>query len=80
MIREMVLLGAAAYIVIALLQWMENQTVQGEAVTLAVLLAALSLAHFTTGEKWLKRFEMAGLWLMIALFVGYALAKAEGIL
>lgn len=80
MIREMVLLGAAAYIVIALLQWMENQTVQGEAVILAVLLAALSLAHFITGEKWLKRFEMAGLWLMIALFVGYALAKAGGIL
>jgi hypothetical protein len=80
MIREMVLLGAAAYIVIALLQWMENQTVQGEAVVLAVLLAALSLAHFITGEKWLKRFEMAGLWLMIALFVGYALAKAGGIL
>lgn len=78
MIRELVLLGGAAYLVIALVQWLQNQTVQGEAVLLAGVLVALSLVHHASNEERLKRFEMAGLWLAVALFAGYALAKAGG--
>ncbi|MDD4454812.1 MAG: hypothetical protein PHI67_05795 [Candidatus Methanomethylophilaceae archaeon] len=80
MIREMVLIGGAVYIVIALLQWLDNQTVQGEAVILAGILVVLSLIHHASSEEQLKKFEMVGLWLMIALFAGYAIAKAGGYL
>jgi len=80
MIRELVLLGGAAYIVIALVQWFDNQTVQGEALVFAGFLVILSLIHRAPDEERLKKFEMVGLWLMIALFAGYALAKAGGIL
>ncbi|MCK9277305.1 MAG: hypothetical protein M0P22_04370 [Methanoculleus sp.] len=80
MIREMVLIGGAVYIVIALLQWLDNQTIQGEAVVLAGVLVALSLIHHASSEERLKKFEMVGLWLMIALFAGYAIAKAGGYL
>ncbi|HNT08185.1 hypothetical protein [Methanoculleus sp.] len=80
MIRELVLVGGVIYIVIALVQWFENQTVQGEALVFAGILVVLSLAHYASDEERLKRLEMAGLWLMIALFAGYAIAKAGGIL
>ena len=78
MIRELVLFGGAAYLVIALVQWLQNQTVQGEAVLLAGVLVALSLVHHASNEERLKTFETAGLWLAVALFAGYALAKAGG--
>lgn len=80
MIRELVLVGGVIYIVIALVQWFENQTVQGEALVFAGILVALSLIHRASDEERLKQLEMAGLWLMIALFAGYAIAKAGGIL
>ncbi|KAF5038425.1 hypothetical protein DSECCO2_554490 [anaerobic digester metagenome] len=80
MIRELVLVGGVIYIVIALVQWFENQTVQGEALVFVGALAILSLAHHVSDEERLKQLEMAGLWLMIALFAGYAIAKAGGIL
>ena len=78
MIRELVLLGGAAYLIIALVQWLQNQTIQGEAVLLAGVLVALSLVHGASSEERLKKFETAGLWLAVALFAGYALAKAGG--
>jgi len=80
MIRELVLVGGVIYIVIALVQWFENQTVQGEALVFVGILVALSLIHRASDEERLKQLEMAGLWLMIALFAGYAIAKAGGIL
>ncbi|HOS67444.1 MAG TPA: hypothetical protein PLI54_05865 [Methanoculleus sp.] len=80
MIRELVLVGGVIYIVIALVQWFENQTVQGEALVFAGILVVLSLTHYASDEERLKQLEMAGLWLMIALFAGYAIAKAGGIL
>ena len=80
MIRELVLLGGGAYIVIALVQWVQNQTVQVETVVFAGILVALSLIHYAPDEGRLKKIEMVGLWLAIALFVGYALAKAGGYL
>ena len=80
MIRELVLVGGVIYIVIALVQWFENQTVQGEALVFVWALVALSLIHRASDEERLKQLEMAGLWLMIALFAGYAIAKAGGIL
>ncbi len=80
MIRELVLVGGVIYIVIALVQWFENQTVQSEALVFVGILVVLSLAHYASDEERLKRLEMAGLWLMIALFAGYAIAKAGGIL
>jgi hypothetical protein len=80
MIRELVLLGGAVYIIIALVQGIQNQAVQVEAVLVAGILVALSLIHYARDEERLKKIEMAGLWLAIALFVGYALAKAGGYL
>ena len=78
MIRELVLLGGVVYLVIALVQYLDNQAVQVEAAVLAGTLVALSLIHRASHEERLKKVEMAALWLMIALFVGYALAKAGG--
>jgi len=78
MIRRMVLLGAVIYIVIAAVQWVMNRTVFYEAVVLSGLLVALSFAHYASDEKRLKQIEMALLWLMVALFAGYALLKAGG--
>ncbi len=78
MIRELVLLAGVTYIVIALVQWVENQTVQGEALVFAGILVFLSLIHHILDEERVKKFEIVGLWLMIALFAGYALAKAGG--
>ncbi len=78
MIRELVLFGGATYLVIALVQWLQNGTVRGEAVVLAAVLVALSLVHRASNEERLKRIETAGLWLAVALFVGYALLKAGG--
>ncbi|WP_214021333.1 hypothetical protein [Methanoculleus sp.] len=78
MIRELVFFGGATYLVIALVQWLQNQTVRGETVVLAAALMALSLVHRASNEERLKRLETAGLWLAVALFVGYALAKAGG--
>jgi 4-hydroxybenzoate polyprenyltransferase len=80
MIRELVLLGGAVYIIIALVQGIQNLAVQVEAVLIAGILVALSLIHYARDEERLKKIEMAGLWLAIALFVGYALAKAGGYL
>jgi len=80
MIRKLVMLAGVTYIVIALVQWVENRTVQGEALVFAGALVALSLIHRASDEERLKQLEMAGLWLMIALFAGYAIAKAGGIL
>ena len=80
MIRELVLVGGVIYIVIALVQWFENQTVQGEELVFVGALVALSLIHRASDEERLKQLEMAGIWLMIALFAGYAIAKAGGIL
>jgi len=80
MIRELVLLGGVFYIVIALVQWVQNQTVQVEAALVAGILVVLSLIHYARDEERLKKIEMAGLWLAIAFFVGYALAKAGGYL
>ncbi|WP_243668951.1 hypothetical protein [Methanoculleus chikugoensis] len=74
----MVLLGAVIYIVIAILQWVTNRTVFAEAVVLSGILAALSLVHYASDERRLKQLEMALLWLVIGLFVVYALAKAGG--
>jgi hypothetical protein len=79
MIRRTVLLGAVIYIVIAVLQWVTNRTVFYEAVVLSGILVALSLVHYATDAKRLKQLEMALLWLVIGLFVVYALAKAGGI-
>jgi len=78
MIRKLVMLAGVTYIVIALVQWVENRTVQGEALIFAGILVFLSLIHNIPDEERLKKYEMAGLWLMIALFAGYALAKAGG--
>jgi len=80
MIRELVLLGGVFYIVIALVQWVQNQTVQVEAALVAGILVVLPLIHYARDEERLKKIEMAGLWLAIAFFVGYALAKAGGYL
>jgi len=79
MIRRMVLLGAVIYIVIAAVQWAVNRTVFYEAVILSGILAALSLVHYASDEERLKKMEMAAIWLVIALFAGYALAKAGGL-
>lgn len=80
MIRRMVLLASVIYIVIAVLQWVVNRTVFVEAVVLSVILAALSLVHYASSEEVLKKMEMTVIWLVILLFVGYALAKAGGYL
>lgn len=79
MIRELVLFGGVVYIIIALVQWFENQTVQGEALVFVGAIVAISLIHRASDEERLRQFEMVGLWLMIVLFAGYALAKAGGI-
>jgi len=78
MIRRMVLLGAVIYIVIAILQWVTNRMVFAEAVVLSGILVALSLVHYASDERRLKQLEMVLLWLVIGLFVVYALAKAGG--
>jgi hypothetical protein len=80
MIREVVLFGGVVYIIIALVQWVQNQTVQVEAALFAKIIVVLSLIHYARDEERLKKIEMAGLWLAIALFLGYALAKAGGYL
>ena len=80
MIRELVLLSGVAYIIIALVQWVQNQTVQVEAVLFAGILVVLSLIHYTRDEERLKKIEMVGLWMAIALFLGYALLRAGGYL
>ncbi|HRR88330.1 MAG TPA: hypothetical protein P5101_03260 [Methanoculleus sp.] len=80
MIREVVLFGGVVYIIIALVQWVQNQTVQAEAALFAGIIVVLSLIHYARDEERLKKIEMAGLWLAIALFLGYALAKAGGYL
>ncbi|HOI59443.1 MAG: hypothetical protein PHT97_09745 [Methanoculleus sp.] len=80
MIRRMVLLGAVIYIVIAAVQWVANRTVFYEAVIFSGILVALSLVHYAENEERLKKMEMTVVWLVILLFVGYALAKAGGYL
>ncbi|NLA38455.1 MAG: hypothetical protein GX882_03530 [Methanomicrobiales archaeon] len=80
MIRELVLLGGVAYIIIALVQGMQNQAVQTDAVLFAGVLVVLSLIHYVRSEERLKKVEVMGLWLAIALFAGYALLRAGGLL
>jgi hypothetical protein len=77
-IRELVLLGSAAYLIIALVQWLQNQTVNIQAVALAGLLIVLAFAHGVMNGKRLKQVEMAALWFAIALFVVYAVLMMGG--
>ncbi len=79
MIRELVLLAGLSYLIIALVQLMLNQTVRLESIVIGAALIAVSLVHWAPDCEWLKQWEMAALWIAVALFVGYALAKAGGI-
>ena len=80
LIRTILIAGASAYIVIALIQALENQAVGFQAAAAVLLLAFAGAITLVRNEIALKKGEMALVWGCILLFCAYALIRAGGLL
>ena len=79
-LRLMITAGAAFYVVVFLVQVVQNASVAGQAVAGVVLLAVVVGLTRMHDELALKRAEIALLWVMVLGFLAYAAAHALGVL
>jgi len=79
MIRECVTLAGVIYLIILIIQGLQNGAVMVYAACAGVLLIALTGVFWVSDKDQLKDYEMAALGCCILLFVGYAMLSAGGL-
>ncbi len=79
MIRECVTLAGVIYLLILVIQGLQERAVMVHAAGAAVLLIALIGVFRVSDKDRLKDYEMAALGCCILLFAGYAILSAGGL-